>query len=696
MSMTPQARQALFLEMAQSSEGATAQQIYEKGAERGDDVSIEAYFNLGRRLAHRGMLKAEKSGNRTVYFAKVDPNATWLDEEHIASVVDPEYPLLALTVYRESLRQIRHIPEEIWIEARHRLANIDCRELFYAAITSYADNLKCEVEDYARERAKAPNAPHLPKMRRSVDRTLNLLIGLCKNGLGLSKEAIDLPSGIDIATEMFISDEDLPEQYYNSEKLREEIARRIEPGPVIRDTGEIEANIDLVIAGVDGSTMGGLLSLDGISGDFSFGLPPQISINTSTGVLNKNIKRGDVQAPVFLRLPEKPEDMQQRDNRYTIMAKMFYPDLTDSEYVHSTWNAMDLLECRTTLSLMKRWTMMPENAELPAADVILRDGTITPNDRDSHHYGQQNTYGRIVRELIETSWNIVKNCREDSQTVVGVVKNAQMRVFSPVINYFLCQQAANGGHSQLEAWPLEDMNALPDQALLSRILTAGRKNGDPWLRTALVMRPFHATTDFRKTYSRENGRRPADKLAQRSEAARSKRLSEMTEEDIWWKSLRVPGDPYLQLLNGAWYAGFYLGAFRKLDSSETLSRMEFVVPHSTEENGNFPADKCGFHLSRTLTALKTVDFEVDSQHSMFDDAGKIDLLPSILIRAHEVVKTWARELRDRVSEYMDWHLAKYLQPGDRVRLRPWKRRDLETWIETMQDDRRKIGGKKDG
>lgn len=692
MSLSPQERQALFLELAQNPEGVTAQDVFDKGNQKGDQVSIEAYYNLGRRLKHRGMLKVEKKESRTVYFAKVDPNATWLDEEHIASVIDPEYPLPALTAWRESLRQIRQIPDEVWIEARHRLFNIDARQLFIEAITSYADNLKCEIEDYARERAIAANAPHLSKMRRSADKTLSLLIGLCKYGLGLSKEAIALPVSVEIEAETMLEQESPRERFYNPKILEEEISRRIEPGSLIRDAGTIDENLNLVIAGVDGSTIGGLLSLDGISGDFSFGQAPQVSINTSTGVLNRNIKRGKAQVPAFLRLPEKPEDMQQRDNRYSIMAKMFYPDLTDSEYVHSTWNAMDLLECRNTLNLMKSWPMLPENIEIPAADVILRDGTIIPHDRDSSHYGQQNAYGRIVRELIQTSWNIVKNCREDSQTVVGVVKNAQMRVFSPVINYFLCQEAANGDNSQMETWPLEDMNGLPDQALLSRILTAGRQVDDPWLRTALVLRPFHAATNFGKIYSSKEGKRPSDLLKERSKEAQAKNWTEMTEEDSWWKSLRVPGDPYLQLLEGVWYAGLYLGAFKRLERSETLSRLEFIVPHKTVEEGGFPEETCGFHLGRALTALKTVGFEVASEHAMFGDAGKIDLLPSILVRAHETVKTWARELRDRVSEYMDWHIAKYLQPGERVRLRPWKRRDLEMWIENMQDDRRKIAG----
>lgn len=692
MSLSPQERQILFLELARAPNGTTAQDAYLAGQDRGDTVSEEAYFNLGRRLTHSGKLQANKAGGRTVYVSKIDDDAEWLEESHIASIIDPEFPLPALTAYRESLRQVRDIPEAVWIEARERLSKTEARSLFVDAIVSYADNLLCEVKDYATERASAYDAPHLSNLRQSAESCLATLMSLCKDGLGLSTEAIMLPVTVDLASEA-VSRGVAPTQYYDLAALKDEIARRVEAGPFVRLAETPESDHSLVIAGVDGSSVGGLLSIDGAGGDFAFGHSPQVSINTATGVLNRDIRIHNRDVPAFQRLPEKPEDMQQRDNRYTIMAKMFFPDLTDSEYVHSTWNAMDLLECRATLNMMSRWTQLPGNVELPPADVVLRDGTIVPNDRDHIHYGQQNTYGRIVRDLIDVSWKIAKNCRNDGQTVVGVVKNAQMRVLSPVINYFLGQVAAASGDTQLAAWSLEDMNHLFDQALLSRILTAGRKNSDPWLRTALVLRPFHATSNLSKSYSRTPGSLPHDKLLQKAERARAKDTLDVTPEEAWWRTLRGNGDSYIQMLRNVWYAGFYLGAFRRLDSSESLSRMEFIVPHSTEEVGGFPDATCQDHLYRTLAALNTVGFQVDNEHAMFGAAGRIDLLPTILVRSHEAVKNWGKQLRDRVSEFMDWQLAKYLKAGQKrhVKIRPWTRAELEAWVDAMQQERRLKG-----
>lgn len=691
MSFAPKDRQALFLHMASGKEGTTAQAVFEAAQAQGDDVSQEAYFNLGRRLVHRGLLKADRSGERTVYLSNIDEDSTWIDEDRLAAMIDPEYPIIGLTVYRESQRQIHSIPSAVWLEARQRLSEVDARELFLDAITGYADNFCDEADAYATERERAANAPGLSEMRSRAEADLFLLDGLCKNGLGLSAEAIRLPSSVDAAAESFLKHG--RKSLYDRNLLADELSRRIEPGPMIRKSEAREPNDDLIVAGVDGSTLGGLLSLDGLSGDFAFGHAPQVSINTATGLLNRNVRFGTRDMPVFLRLPEKPEDMQRSDNRYSIMAKALYPDLTESQYVHATWNAMDLLECRATLALLGRWQLAEMNLEIPQADVVMRDGTIVPNGRDPNHYGEQSSYGRICRDLIESNWKIARVCRERNQTVMGVVKNAQLRVFSPVINYFMSRTADRGEHTQIKYWPLLEMNALFDQALMTRLLSVGRREGDPWLRTALVVRPFHATSNLGKYYSRVTGKRPDEKLIAKSEQARSKPLHELTQEDDWWRTgLKVPGDPYLQMLRNVSYAGFYVSACKETDRSEQLTRMEFMVVSATAEEGDFRENDIYPHLHRSISALRKEGFDVAKEHAMYDAAGRIDLLPRILIRAHDTVKTWARELRDRVSEYMDWQLAKHLKSSEKrsLRVRPWTRREFQAWNDAMQRERRLI------
>jgi hypothetical protein len=137
-------------------------------------------------------------------------------------------------------------------------------------------------------------------------------------------------------------------------------------------------NQDDLVGAVDGSTRGGILSFLGEEGDLNVGYAPMVAINTSVGQVDRRLRLGSRTVPVFMRLPEKPEDMQRQDNRYTVMAKLLYPDLSDSKYMHSVWNAMDLLETKVALRLQNRWYGPKPNIEVPPADVVLRDGTVSP------------------------------------------------------------------------------------------------------------------------------------------------------------------------------------------------------------------------------------------------------------------------------------------------------------------------------
>jgi hypothetical protein len=689
--LTARERQALFLEMASRPDGVTAQAVYEEALKRGDSVTIEAYHNLGRRLTHRGLLVAEKSDRTTVFSIGANVDGQWLDEEQLASMVDPEYPLIALTAFKEARRQLNAIDEFVFVEVRERLRSVDARSLFYNAIVAYADNLRDEVLEYKRLLGNTASG-EMPKLRQEIETNRILLMQLAKYGLGLSHEAIRVPASLRAALDQLAVQPD--GSWYDPALLREEVNRRVSPGNFIVEIPDSQSKTPLLIAAVDGSTRGGLLTLDNEEGDFTVGHAPSISINTSTAQINRNINIGARQYPAFLRLPEKPEDMQQRENRYTIMARLFFPDLSESEFAHSIWNAMNLLESRAALQAMKRWYTSREQIEVPPADVVLMDGTITPNDRDSNHYTQGNNYGKIVRDLIEVNCDILQKSSNDKQVVAGVVKNAQLRVFGPVVNYYVTQTIARDRGSQIQAWPLRVMNALPDQTVLTRILTAGRTKNDPWTRTCMVLRPFHATTDLADRYMRAEGKRPANVMIERG-----KRVMEQVKEGHetssgdFWRDFVPERDPFLKLLNGALYGGFYLAAVPRLDRKEALPRMEMLVPAPTREDGDFPTDALD-RLDILTRALQQDGFNVAAEHAMFDAKGWIDVLPRLLIEVHYTVKMWAAELTSRVQEYVGYHLKQYLRgpAASSVRIRPWKREALQAWINQMTEERRKQAG----
>lgn len=691
--ISAKARQALFIELASRPSGATAQEAYEEGRARGDNVTIEAYYNLGRRLAHRGLLVSEKEDRQTRFHAGAKIDGQWLDEEQLASIVDSDYPLIALAVMKESVRQLHEIPEEVWIEARERLKHARARELFFSAIKAYADNLSDELHNYRLESERTEAVTDLPKLRREIDSTISLLRQVAKQGLGLSEEAVHVPGNLHLGLKEISEKTDSP--LYNEEILMEELRTRVADETIIVEIVDAPLKKDLLISAVDGSSRSGLLAFEGEGGDFSVGHAPMVSINTSIAQINRSIRVEGNAYPAFLRLPEKPEDMQRQDNRYTIMAKLFFPDLTESQYAHSVWNAMDVLEARAALRVMSRWYTSKTNLEIRPADVVLRDGSIIPQDRDSNHYKQQDSYGQIVRDLIELNWELLKKCRDDGQTLAGVVKNAQVRVLAPVINLYLCQLAAKNENTQLAAWPLRAMNHLPDQVLLTRLLTSGRKAGDRWTRTCIVRRPFHAATDFATRYSRKPGSAPADLMIARANLARTNPPQDMSaEEQFFWQNFRDSRDVYVQMLQNAWYAMFYLGSVPRLDLEKLLPRNELLIPTSTNEIGGFSDEIVAAHLKNFLDAVRLTGFEVSGEHSMFESDAKVDVLPSLLIKVHDTVKIWATELLSRVQEYIGYHLSRVIKTTGLkgVRVRQWKRTELEAWAKQLKRERNQQAG----
>lgn len=686
-------RKDLFLECARKEEGTTTAEVHRIAQERGDTVTEEAYYNIARRLVHRGLLTAEKGGGVTRYKAGAPAQGQWLEEDDLSALVDPEYPLLAVTIWQESRRQINEVPESLWVELRERLRNQPAPDLFHRAIVSYCDDFLAQIaalsdpKSYEQQNERSA-------ANQEAENTLRLLLQLTKYGLGLSREAVKLPINVKQAIDFYPSDK--IRGYVNEEHLKLELERRIANEPFVVEVRAAHLpKPPLVVGGVDGSTRGGILSFLGEEGDFNVGHSPMIAINTAVGQVDRNVQYNGRTLPAFIRLPEKPEDMQRQDNRYTVMAKLLFPDMSDAQYMHSVWNAMDLIEAKAALRLLSRWPMTKPNIEIPAADIVLRDGTVSPQDRDSSHYKAVDSYGQIVRDMIDTNWEIVRKCRDDGHTLAGVVKNAQLSVYAPVINWYAGQLASTEvkGGSQLVAWPMKTMNLIPDQILLTKLLTAERRKGASWDRTCVVLRPFHALSNYARTYSRKVG--PSYPMLNDYNEAKEK-LEELDQEErhFWGTLFRGVNDPYVKMLENVYYGSVFIGAVPRLDNEKNLPRLEFLVPAGTQEIDKLPWDSADAHRDRLLAAIRQTDFDVSTEHSMFADRAKLDVLPSILIRVHDTVKHWAADLLSRVQEYVGFHLARYVRNKKirGVQVRPFTRDELELLHAQLRQEREAIAG----
>ena len=323
-------REALFLELAGQQDGVTARAVYEVALSRGDQATEEAYYNLARRLEHRGLIVVREQKPAKKYGIGQAVDAQWLEEEDLADLVSDEYPLLTLPIWREAQRQINEVPEELWIELRERLFSKDAQDLFARAIKSYGDDLHAAFKLLRHEMTVDGGLKEVTRQKEELRNNLQLLQNLVKYGLGISAEAVSLPSSVDAGLEL-AKDEAVPVVRISEDLLRNELSRRVSKESFIVPVS-VNPQRAYLTAAVDGSTRGGMMFSGGPEADFFVGHSPMVTVNTCVGQINRSVRIDGQQYPAFLRLPEKPEDMQQRDNRYTFMAKIFYPDLSDSVY----------------------------------------------------------------------------------------------------------------------------------------------------------------------------------------------------------------------------------------------------------------------------------------------------------------------------------------------------------------------------
>src|SRR5687767_5442058 len=97
-------RRELFLKLAAAPGGVTTADVHAQARELGDTATEEAYHNIARRLVHRAVLVPDsRPGERTRYALGAYGGERWLEEDELARLVDPDYPIPAFTVWRESI-----------------------------------------------------------------------------------------------------------------------------------------------------------------------------------------------------------------------------------------------------------------------------------------------------------------------------------------------------------------------------------------------------------------------------------------------------------------------------------------------------------------------------------------------------------------------------------------------------------------
>lgn len=132
---------------------------------------------------------------------------------------------------------------------------------------------------------------------------------------------------------------------------------------------------------------------------------------------------------------------------------------------------------------------------------------------------------------------------------------------------------------------------------------------------------------------------------------------------------------------------FFIGAIPRLDHGHCLPRIEMLVPFSTRED-DAPWEAMAPFARMVLTAFREIGFEVAADHDMFDAKGRLDIMPKLLIDVHNTVKQWSALLYARAQEHIAFQISGFLKGRRKeARIRPWKRHELEAWLQQMTRER---------
>ena len=148
------------------------------------------------------MLAANEDVRPIKYKGGQNIDGHWLEEEELAAWVSDEYPLLALPIWKESQRQLRDIPEEVWVLLREKVSVESAPDLFQKAIISYCDYLDALLREISENSALGADPREISKQKAEARNWLALASRpWSSTGLAFSIEAVSLPESVEQALE---------------------------------------------------------------------------------------------------------------------------------------------------------------------------------------------------------------------------------------------------------------------------------------------------------------------------------------------------------------------------------------------------------------------------------------------------------------------------------------------------------------
>lgn len=252
------------------------------------------------------------------------------------------------------------------------------------------------------------------------------------------------------------------------------------------------------------------------------------------------------------------------------------------------------------------------NVDKEPPDIILRDGSLFPQDAYLYNFLIENRRGDFTRKAIKELLSCLNCARDYNIIYCGVSKNVQLKVYSAVLDWYIAKNIDKN-------WETGNYSLTDGQSM-----------------TLLLSSPDCIEANLQKTIATCLIRRAFTTRATLNEKA------DLNDLDSYFNNYRektnINISPYQQLCKIFHAYIFYIG--HSTTPTKLLPRYDFFA----ENNDNIE-----IIISKILTAIKHSGLAVDEDHSFMSEDPITYLIPSVTQQAHRFSKDVGKSLRDNTK-----------------------------------------------
>lgn len=641
-----------------SADGAPVRDIYERVSEElGDTVTRTAYYKILDRMEAAGTIEVlREDEERGRIYGLTDTlhaqNTLTLDDIYeLLPRFDHTTDILALVV--EARGYYEEHRATVIRRAAEALLEEDPVDLFYRMIVDLIEVVVKDLEILRHKNAQGQAEIADSYAQNRLESDYRNLEQVAYRGLSLPHSAIHLP-GLHQVRDQGAT------VTYNPDALREALKRRVFGETFIREiavsseTAEITRR-EIVVSGSDGSMHAGTLALKTARGYYE-DVTDVITFNNSVA---------------YVRLPQMQAEQMDREGmihsvpftRQTIddptykgmvLAPFMFPDLTESEYQHMARSATDVVQFRVDEAIFtgNARDLVPPHNQIPKPQVHIRDGTITPQEREFGHYTRPDAYGEMVREGLRLERAILDRIisgGDRAPVFGGAVKSTQMRLFGRLLNWYISRGSrARFGRAIEPNWDTATAAHISDNEAMTALLSSlpVRNKEGKYYVTCALLRQFPSLTEF---YNLDLGSEDWRGFLERKKLQALEDYQRYGGTLPYHATVDLADDDFLFLSERADYVMFYIGHTAG-DPPPLLPRYEFLASlraytESAEPDAWRAAAK---YVDRTIfrivEALDIAGLEFDRDHNYLSRKSFRKVLPSPIQRAHEFSKSLGKNL----------------------------------------------------